>query len=157
MKLAIFDLDGTLNTSNKRSEFIPTDPTINENWFRWHEAFRLEKLNTNLIKTANALYKAGYVIAIVSNRDESLAEATQLYLSNNGFPPAHTIFRQRKDKRKPCDWKADTIKLLCQYIEGDVQHFDADAIAIKKLTEFFKGRPVNYIPLHINWDYAWLQ
>lgn len=152
MKLAIFDLDGTLNTSNKRGEFIPTDPTVNENWLRWHQAFKLEKLNTALISTASALNKAGYQIAIVSNRDESLARETYLHLCSNGFPPARTIFRQQKDNRKPCDWKADTIKLLCEFTAGEVQHFDDDAKAIKKLTDLFKGKQINYIPLLINWE-----
>lgn len=91
LKLALFDLDGTLNTSKARKEFIPENIRDNSAWLRWHQAFRMERLNPSLIRTAAAYAHAGYSIGVVSNRDSSLITDTSIYLNNSGFPDARLV------------------------------------------------------------------
>lgn len=148
-KIALFDLDGTLNGSKRRGEFIPPPGACNAEWLRWHQAFKLEKLNQDLIMTAAAYKKAGYKIAVVSNRDTSLIEATARDLVPNGFPSlADYILRSLDDNRTPADWKVETISnmvtLLANMGRVEVHHFDDDVKVLRRLNSDLFG--VRYIP-----------
>lgn len=154
LKLALFDLDGTLNTSKTRKEFIPENPRDNAAWLRWHQAFRMERLNLPLIKTAAAYADAGFTISVVSNRDESLIRDTSIYLNNSGFPDARYHLRSLDDNRYPATWKEQTIRNLLAYGEDiEVHHFDDDKQAISKLADAYRhSLKVRYIPHLITWD-----
>lgn len=152
-KLAIFDLDGTINTSNARAELVPKDPRKHAAWHPWHKAFRMERLNIDLIKTAQAYHKAGYMISVVSNRDENLSMATSLHLYEANFPTARYHLRNIEDTRTTVDWKSETIQNLLAYAgKIEVHHFDDDKKALEKLTEQFKfDDDILYIPHLVSW------
>ena len=150
-KLALFDLDGTINTSNARSGFIPENHSNNAAWLDWHKAFRMERLNLSLIHTADCLAGAGYEIGVVSNRDESVMQDTQIYLKNSGFPDARYHLRSADDNRKTRDWKVSTVYNLLVYSGPvEVHMFDDDLPALKQLRERFQfNQSVQFIPHHI--------
>lgn len=151
-KLALFDLDGTLNGNKARGDYVPENVRINKDWLPWHKAFRLEKLNLPLINTAYRMARAGYKNIVVSNRDQLLASDTQIYLANSGFPACSYILRADDDNRRPSRWKIDTIKNLLQIGNYgtevlEVHHFDDDKKALQELEEFFgTNRMIMYIP-----------
>lgn len=153
LKLALFDLDGTINSNTSRKQFIPEDTRDNAAWLRWHQAFRSERLNLSLIKTASAYDQAGYTVSVVSNRDDSLASDTSIYLSNSGFPSARYHFRSQHDNRTTLMWKEQTVRNLLAY-SGDVEvhHFEDDLKVLERLSDLYRhsGR-VLYIPHLINW------
>ena len=150
-KLALFDLDGTINTSNARSGFIPENRNNNAAWLGWHKAFRMERLNLSLIRTADCLASAGYEIGVVSNRDESVMQDTQIYLKNSGFPDARYHLRSADDNRKTKEWKISTVYNLLVYSGPvEVHMFDDDLPALKQLRERFQfNQSVQFIPHHI--------
>jgi hypothetical protein len=150
-KLALFDLDGTINTSNARSGFIPENRNNNAAWLGWHKAFHMERLNLSLIRTADCLAGAGYEIGVVSNRDESVMQDTHIYLKNAGFPDAHYHLRNADDNRRTRDWKVSTVYSLLVYSGPvEVHMFDDDLPALKQLRERFQfNHPVQFIPHHI--------
>lgn len=154
LKLALFDLDGTLNTSKARKEFIPENIRDNSAWLRWHKAFRMERLNLSLIRTAAAYADAGYTIGVVSNRDSSLITDTSIYLNNSGFPDARYHFRSLDDNRNTCDWKEQTIRSLLAYTDDiEVHHFDDDKKAIGRLADYYRhSSRINYIPHLVSWE-----
>lgn len=154
LKLALFDLDGTLNTSKARKEFIPENTRDNSAWLRWHEAFHMERLNLDLIKTAAAYADAGYTIGVVSNRDSGLIAETRIYLNNNGFPDALYHLRTQADSRYPATWKEQTIRNLLAYSGNvEVHHFDDDKQAIQRLAGHYQHSPrVSYIPHLVSWE-----
>lgn len=147
-KLALFDLDGTINTSSARSALVPADSRNNEAWLGWHKAFRMERLNLPLIKTASAMAGAGYDIGVVSNRDVSVADDTRIYLKNSGFPDARYHLRNAEDHRKTKDWKFSTVHNLLVYAGPvEVHMFDDDKAALKALYERFQfSQDVRFIP-----------
>lgn len=150
-RLALFDLDGTLNTSSARKDFVPENAFVNSAWLEWHKAFRIERLNLSLIRTASCMAGAGYEIGVVSNRDESVSRDTCIYLENAGFPGAMYHLRSADDDRKTKDWKVTTVYNLLAYAGPvEVHMFDDDLPALKKLTERFQfNRSVQFIPHHI--------
>jgi hypothetical protein len=155
IKIALFDLDGTLNGSKRRGEFIPPQGACNAEWLQWHQAFKVEKLNQDLIMTAAAYKKAGYKVAVVSNRDTSLINATACHLVPNGFPSlADYILRSLDDNRTPADWKVETIsnmvKLLTNTGRVEVHHFDDDSKVLQRLDNELFG--VRYIPHLVNFN-----
>lgn len=154
MKIALFDLDNTLNSTSKRKTLIPDDPSVNENWLPWHRAFTSERVNTKLVKTAIAYSKAGYQIGVVSNRDTSLVEETRKLLGHYGFPEARYHFREQKDNRSPSQWKQHTISHLLAFCkQAEVHHFDDDCIALNRLSEQFAYPDhVLYVPHFVMWE-----
>lgn len=143
MNIAIFDLDGTLNTSTQRKHLTPAKKDIRTNsaWLPWHEAFKLETLCDPLIRQAAELYEAGWTIFVVSNRTDSLGEATGNHLMASGFPPAHYVLRNTDDNRHPTAWKSNTIAvLLATMKEGHVVFFDDDTNAIAEVANCLKSR-----------------
>ena len=150
-KLALFDLDGTINTSNARSGFIPENRNNNAAWLGWHKAFRMERLNLSLIHTADCLADAGYEIGVVSNRDESVMQDTHIYLKNASFPDARYHLRSANDNRKTRDWKVSTVYNLLVYSGPiEVHMFDDDLPALKQLCKRFQfNQSVQFIPHHI--------
>lgn len=148
MNIAIFDLDGTLNTSTQRKHLIPArkDIRINSAWLPWHEAFKLETLCDPLIHQAAQMHAEGWTIFVVSNRTDSLGQATGNHLMASGFPPAHYVLRGTDDNRKPTAWKANTIAvLLATMEEGHVVFFDDDVDAIAEVANCLKSRTkINY-------------
>ena len=150
-KLALFDLDGTINTSSARSALIPENRNNNTAWLGWHKAFHMERLNLSLIHTARCMAGAGYEIGVVSNRDESFTSDTQIYLKNCGFPDAHYHLRSADDNRKTKEWKISTVYNLLVYSGPvEVHMFDDDLPALKQLCERFQfNQSVQFIPHHI--------
>ena len=150
-KLALFDLDGTINTSSARSALVPENRTNNAAWLGWHKAFRMERLNLSLIHTASCMSAAGYEIGVVSNRDESVMQDTHIYLKNSGFPDARYHMRSADDNRKTKEWKFSTVYNLLVYSGPvEVHMFDDDLPALKQLCERFQfNRSVLFIPHHI--------
>lgn len=150
-KLALFDLDGTINTSSARSALVPENRNNNAAWLGWHKAFRIERLNLSLIRTARCMAGAGYEIGVVSNRDESVMQDTQIYLKNSGFPEARYHMRSADDNRKTKEWKISTVYNLLVYSGPvEVHMFDDDLPALKQLCERFQfNQSVQFIPHHI--------
>lgn len=152
MKYAFFDLDGTLNGNKARVDFVPEDVTVNENWLGWHKAFKLEPMNRELITAAQALYKAGFGIGVISNRDQSLSAETYRHLNSEGFPEYISIFRQAKDHQHPSDWKFNTVQNAMLFLPNGsiVMHFDDDKKSQDKLVQRFAHSDLNYIPMYVN-------
>lgn len=153
LKLALFDLDGTINSNTSRKDFIPENTRDNAAWLRWHQAFRMERLNLSLIKTAAAYDQAGYTVAVVSNRDDSLASDTSIYLNNSGFPDARYHLRSQNDNRTTLLWKEKTVQHLLAY-SGDVEvhHFEDDRKVLERLSDLYQhSNRVLYIPHLVNW------
>ena len=148
-KLALFDLDGTINTSSARSALVPENRTNNAAWLGWHKAFRMERLN--LIRTASCMSAAGYEIGVVSNRDESVMQDTHIYLKNSGFPDARYHMRSADENRKTKEWKISTVYNLLVYSGPvEVHMFDDELPALEQLCERFQfNRSVLFIPHHI--------
>lgn len=142
MKIAIFDLDGTVNTSHKRKHLIPARSQVsNAAWAEWHEAFELEDLCMPVIKQAAELYASGYTIFVVSNRSDYLADATDKVLMAAGFPPAHYVLRSKDDHRHPLVWKTNTVAVLLATMQsGRVMFYDDDANAIHEVAGALEKR-----------------
>jgi phosphoglycolate phosphatase-like HAD superfamily hydrolase len=139
IRLALFDLDSTLNSGDRRKDFIPTDTRINANWLDWHKAFRMERLNHNLITTAAGYAAAGYKIGVVSNRDNSLIQDTRVYLGNSGFPEAQFFLRSGDDNRRTKAWKLDTFNSILAFIgPAEVHIFDDDGPMLDALSERYR-------------------
>lgn len=153
-KLALFDLDGTINTSKARNTLIPENVRDNASWLPWHKAFRMERLNLGLIKTAAAYSDAGFIVSVVSNRDNSLITDTCTYLHNSGFPDARYHFRFAEDNRHPSTWKEQTVRNLLAYIGPvEVHHFDDDKKALDRLADAYRhSLDVKYIPHLVKWE-----
>lgn len=149
-KLALFDLDSTLNTVKNRSGYVPENTGNNAAWLGWHKAFRMEKLNLDLIKTAKAYKQAGYEIAVVSNRDSSLAVDTKIYLSNSGFPEGKYFLRNIDDNRHTSDWKTSTIFHLLAFSEPvEVHIFDDDKRMLNRVTEKYEHHDSVFVVPHL--------
>lgn len=150
-KLALFDLDGTINTSNARSALIPENRTNNAAWLGWHKAFRMERLNLSLIHTARCMAKAGYEVGVVSNRDVSVENDTRIYLGDSGFVASQYHLRSADDNRKTRDWKVSTVYNLLVYSgPAEVHMFDDDLPALKELCQrFLYNKEVQFIPHHV--------
>ena len=155
-KLALFDLDNTLNTTRYRKKLVPHhDIRNNAEWLSWHEAFHSERLNLSLITTAAAYKDAGFEIAVVSNRDSSLINETQVKLVNTGWPKdCRYHLRSIDDNRHPSQWKLETIQNLLDYAEPiEVHVFDDDKSVLLKLGERFRfNRNVHFIPHNIQFE-----
>lgn len=148
--IAIFDLDGTLNSTKARIELVPDNSRDNKAWIPWHAAFALEELNYGLIDTAMAMNASGTDILVVSNRNDQFSFDTQKHLRNSGFPATAMVLRDDYDYRSTKSWKVDTIKNLVLLLREEVviHHFDDDKPVLKSLTEYFRSnRPyVHYVP-----------
>ncbi|ARB11776.1 hypothetical protein CB1_49 [Pectobacterium phage vB_PatP_CB1] len=155
-KLALFDLDNTLNTTCYRKKLVPHhDIRNNAEWLPWHKAFHSEPLNLRLITTAAAYKDAGFEIAIVSNRDNSLIEETRVKLANAGWPmDCRYHLSSIDDHRHPSQWKLETIQNLLDYAEPiEVHVFDDDKSVLMKLGERFRfNRDVQFIPHNIQFE-----
>lgn len=148
-KIALFDLDGTLNSSHKRAAYIPEDVRNNAAWMGWHNAFHMENLNLELIKTAQGYKRAGYDIAVVSNRNHDLRQETDIQLRCACFPIGAKFFlRHSDDNRHTRQWKVETVKsILALAGPIEIHHFDDDKKALGELEEFFAhSKDVFYIP-----------
>lgn len=156
-RLALFDLDNTLNTTSNRKPLVPYhDIRNNAEWLPWHAAFHSERLNLPLIATASAYKAAGFQIAIVSNRDLSMAGETSIKLITSGWPKeCRYHLRSIDDHRHPSEWKLDTIQKLVDYAEPLELHlFDDDKSVLMKLAEQyrFSRDSVNFIPHYVNFE-----
>lgn len=152
-RLALFDLDNTLNTTSSRKKLVPHDDIRNNAaWLPWHEAFHSERLNLPLITTACGYKDAGFELAVVSNRDNSLIDETRIKLINTGWPKdCRYHLRAIDDHRHPSQWKRETIENLLAYAEPvEVHIFDDDKSVLMKLQERFRfSRSVFIVPHHI--------
>ncbi len=149
-KLAIFDLDNTLNSTIHRQHLIPDDPTLNQNWLPWHKAFNLESANLPLIKTLERLREDKWKIIVCSNRCESLIGETEKW-----FKGIHTysrideyILRSPYDHTPPTEWKARAIGDLFRLSTPAVTLiFDGDLEALDSVS-YING--VVPIPVYFN-------
>lgn len=135
-KLAIFDLDSTLNGIKAREHLVPANPRINQNWLPWHKAFATEKTNVALIDTMRSLARKGWEIAVVSNRCESLVDEIDSWFENLGIdkPPISFFLRQSDDHSHPTLWKINKLRTLLAYHKAEiVLVFDDDVKAIEAI------------------------
>lgn len=151
-KIILCDLDGTLNTNNRRGEYIPANDKSNEAWLPWHKAFEREILNESLIETLNSLQKIGYELVLVTNRDHSVKEKTIEYLKRNGLNTKGIIgfFRDSNEETQSATvWKASMLSTLLRILETDthVIWFDDDKKAFKLVGNFHK---VTLTKIYIN-------
>lgn len=83
----IFDIDGTLALMNGRSPYDYTKVDT-------------DKVNTNVLVTAQLLAGTGTEIVIVSGRDGSCKDATMKWLDDNDVPYRNLFMRTAGDTRK---------------------------------------------------------
>ena len=96
-KWVIFDLDGTLADIEDRRK-LSTKDNGKMDWDKFFDPanISLDKPNIPVIKMAQALAEAGYMIAIFSGRSKGTSNTTKFWLSQNKVP--FSILKLRPEK-----------------------------------------------------------
>jgi phosphoglycolate phosphatase-like HAD superfamily hydrolase len=111
MKCFIFDLDGTLADNSHRWHHV----SKSGDWDSYYAACPADKPIQHIIEIARALYKAGFKIAIVTGRSETIREETVQWLLGQGILYDELIMRKKTDRRRNSELKLaalDELKLL---------------------------------------------
>ena len=78
MRVAVFDVDGTLmNIQHRRHHVAGQD----KDWPAFFDAMEFDTINDHVFHLAHALKKDGYVIVVVSGRNERHREITEKQLA----------------------------------------------------------------------------
>lgn len=111
--MIVYDLDGTLRDTTPADEFVPEDPSKQENWHGWQIA--VNGWGTPIADVVEQYKKdcAGdeHVRIVTSS-----AFGTQEWLRKHGLPqPTHIIERGEGDNRLPLNYKLDFVEknLVC--------------------------------------------
>ncbi len=149
-RIAIFDLDNTLNSTVHRNYLIPKDPTVNENWLPWHTAFTNEVPNLPLLNTMERLSLDRWKIIVCSNRCESLIGRTADWFKEHARLASidHYFLRNPNDHTPPSEWKSKTLDTLLTLSNAAITLvFDDDLKALESIQ--YKNGVVT-IPTYFN-------
>lgn len=104
-KCVVFDLDGTLSKSNHRKHLA-----ISKDWDAYHNEFRNDKPNTDVItRLKNFYYNTPYEIIILTGKPELYRETADIWLARHNIPYDKMIMREDGDYRRNYEFKEDFI------------------------------------------------
>lgn len=108
MKCFIFDLDGTLADDSHRHHHI----SKSSDWDAYYAACPDDKPIQHMIEVAKALHAAGFKIAIVTGRSETIRAETEAWLLAHGVLWNELMMRKRSDRRRNSELKQSAVKRL---------------------------------------------
>jgi phosphoglycolate phosphatase-like HAD superfamily hydrolase len=108
VKCYIFDLDGTLADDSHRWHHV----TKTGDWEAYYAAATEDKPISHVIEVAKALQSAGFFIAIVTGRSESIRAETEDWLLAHGILFQELIMRKRTDRRRNSELKLEALETL---------------------------------------------
>lgn len=116
MKIAIFDLDGTLSNADHRQHLVQRDKPD------WNEFFRQAKNDPpkqDIIDLCNTLKKSGVTVVILTGRSSLVRDTTEEWLKK------HKVLYDSLAMRPILDRKSD-VELKKSYIYNILSWFNAD-------------------------------
>lgn len=114
--IVIFDIDGTLANGEHRVHYVREKP---KNWFKYNSLMHLDTVNEHVVHMYHTLQYAGYILYIVSGREDQFRDVTLEWLEKNEIRHYRALYM-----RKAGDYRSDDIvkeELL-------LTHFDKDRI-----------------------------
>ena len=119
MKIALFDLDGTLSDPSHREHLVRCEKPD------WEEFFRQAKFdppNQKIVNLCNTLY-SHYEIMIVTGRPDSIRKETQEWLKINQVKYDGLTMRQEGNHKPDSEIKKDVLDSLIEVYGKDAIEF----------------------------------
>ena len=108
MKLFTFDLDGTLADDSHRWHHVERS----NDWDAYYAAASDDKPIEHVLAVARSLLAAGYKLAIVTGRSESIRRETEAWLLAHGVLYDVLIMRKKGDRRRNSELKISALHEL---------------------------------------------
>ena len=94
MRVAVFDVDGTLMDINHRRKYVSGDK---KDWKSFFDYMEFDTINDHVFHLAHALKNDGYEIVVVSGRNERHREITEKQLAFGKLDYRKLIMRPDDD------------------------------------------------------------
>lgn len=155
-RIIFCDLDGVLNGNSMfRKEYIPKDPTNQNEWLNWHQAWVHEPLNQKGIDMVKTLLTPESILVSLSNRSKLLDAET-----NQRFKEAGLTFDLIHNRSSNLGGSAATFKLeamlalIPMFCMGakvsmdqvEVFLFDDDSSVINKIKKYLPNVNAILVP-----------
>lgn len=110
MKIATFDMDGTLANVDHRRHLVERQPGEKRDFEAFYQAMGKDTINQDVAAIAKALKSAGWRIYICTGRPQMYWDLTYDWLNENGFS-YDSLFMRPDSQRfvKDCDVKAEML------------------------------------------------
>ena len=96
--ICIFDLDGTLSDGTHRLHLLPKkDLHLTESWSEFNGASIGDSPIQSTIDVANALYRSGMTVIILTGRSDEVKTETMIWLDRYGVKYDSLIMRRASD------------------------------------------------------------
>jgi uncharacterized HAD superfamily protein len=89
---AIIDVDGTISDFNHRKEFA-----LAKDWYAFQQLCHLDKPIVPVIQVVRGLWAQGWLIFVVTGRNQEYREITKEWLVKHGLPFSKLITRTQDD------------------------------------------------------------
>jgi len=106
MKVAIFDIDGTLSDSSHRLHFIQQKP---QNWAAFFDAMSDDKPIPSVVELLRAVYRR-FRVVLITGRPTSHLQATVAWLRIHNVPFDSLYMREAEDHRADSVVKPELFK-----------------------------------------------
>lgn len=111
--ICIFDLDGTLSNGNHRLHLLPKkDLHLTESWSEFNGASIGDSPIQSTIDVANALYRSGMTVVILTGRSDEVKTETMIWLDRYGVKYDSLIMRRASDNRKDTVIKEEELRKI---------------------------------------------
>lgn len=120
-RIAFVDVDHTLSDAFWRDCMLPKagETFSEEEWIKYHKAGYLDEPLDNAVDLINALYSTGWLIVLVTMRNECIRGDSMSWLANHEIPFNYLLMRPDGDRRASSVLKLDEVKRFCQlYLRG---------------------------------------
>ena len=145
--ICIFDLDGTLSDGTHRLHLLPKkDLHLTESWSEFNGASIGDSPIQSTIDVANALYRSGMTVIILTGRSDEVKTETMIWLDRYGVKYDRLIMRRASDNRKDTVIKEEVLRAIglehikCAFDDSAnvVKHFRSLGITTYQVTEYDK-------------------
>ncbi|WWD14300.1 polynucleotide kinase [Klebsiella phage SmellyBerry] len=111
--ICIFDLDGTLSDGTHRLHLLPKkDLHLTESWSEFNGASIGDSPIQSTIDVANALYRSGMTVIILTGRSDEVKTETMIWLDRYGVKYDSLIMRRASDNRKDTVIKEEELRKI---------------------------------------------
>ena len=121
IKLAVFDLDGTLSNCEHRRHYVMTKP---KNWPAFNRKMHLDTPYQDIILMSQILQQAGFMNVMATGRGAENREVTTKWLVEHQVPFSKLYMRPEKDSRSDDIVKVEILNQIIDEYGKPVYWFD---------------------------------